>query len=244
MAVDCEDGQPGYILQLNNFLDFSNSMEHSLLCPIHARLNGIRIDDTPTSLSPNSSQAVILDDDNAILIYYHGPISFIHIHYPTDNDLGTYKWYQLTNNSTWLPYDLDLQISSVDVSNECCKDLDLFHDSNELYHRVANSVIISGINSKSKDDSVTAETLAKRWRIPLEKVRDTLNATTHGSIRTKEGRMSRDFGRTHIKAGIGGWEETMLVFIPIHCSQRSKPLETKHVPKFILTRLALRSFIP
>ena len=60
VAVDREDGQPGYILELNNFLDFSNSMEHSLLCQMQARLNGIHIDDTPTSLSPNSSQAVIL----------------------------------------------------------------------------------------------------------------------------------------------------------------------------------------
>ena len=48
----------------------------------------------------NSSQAVILDDDNAIPTYYHGPIPFIHIRYPTDDDLDTYKWYQLTNNST------------------------------------------------------------------------------------------------------------------------------------------------
>ena len=193
VAVDREDGQPGYILELNNFLDFSNSMEHSLLCPMQARLNDIRIDDTPTSLSPNSAQAVILDDDNAIPIYFHGPIPFIHTRYPTDDDLDTYKWYQLTNNSTWLPYDLDLQVSSVDVSNEHNKDSDLFHNSNDLYYRVANSVIISGVNAHSRDDSVTPELLSKRWRIPLEKARDTLNASTYNSIRTKEGRMSRRF---------------------------------------------------
>ena len=48
VAVNHEDGQPGYILELNNFLDFSNSMEHSPLCPMQTRLNGIRIDDTLT----------------------------------------------------------------------------------------------------------------------------------------------------------------------------------------------------
>ena len=193
VAVDREDGQPGYILELNNFLDFSNSMEHSLLCPMQARLNGIRIDDIPTSLSPDSSQAIVLDNDNAIPIYYHGPIPFIHTRYPTDDDLDAYKWYQLTNNSTWLPYDLDLQVSSLNISNEYNTDSELFYNPNDLYHRVANSVIISGVNTQSKDDSITPEILSKRWRIPLPKARDTLKATTYSSIRTNEGQMSRRF---------------------------------------------------
>ena len=168
-------------------------MEHSLLCPMQARLNGIRIDDSLMSLSPNSARAIILDDDNAIPIYYHGPIPFIHTPYPTDDNLDIYKWYQLTSNSTWLPYDLDFQISSMDTLNKYSKDSDLFHDSNDPYHRIANAVIISGVNVRSKDDSVTPELLSKRWRIPLEKSRDTLNASTYNSICTKEGRMSRRF---------------------------------------------------
>ena len=110
MAVDHEDGQPGNILELNNFLDFSS----------------------------------------------------FHIRYPKDDDLDFYKWYQLTNNSTWLPYDLDLQISSVDALNKHGKDSDLFHNPDKLYYRVANFVIISGISSKSKDDSVTPETHSKQ----------------------------------------------------------------------------------
>ena len=45
VAVDREDGQQGYILELNAILDFIRPMEHSLLCPVQARINGIFIDD-------------------------------------------------------------------------------------------------------------------------------------------------------------------------------------------------------
>ena len=100
IAVDRENGQSGYILELNNFLDFSHSMEHSLLCPMQARINGIKIDDVPAVLSPHSSQSIILDEDNKIPIYYHGPIPFIHTRYPSDEDLDNYTWYQLTGNTS------------------------------------------------------------------------------------------------------------------------------------------------
>ena len=40
----------GYILELNNFLDFTNTMDHSLLCPMQARVNGVEINDVPQQL--------------------------------------------------------------------------------------------------------------------------------------------------------------------------------------------------
>ena len=46
LAVDKEDDQSGYILELNGFLDFSSLMENSLLCPVQARTNDILIEDT------------------------------------------------------------------------------------------------------------------------------------------------------------------------------------------------------
>ena len=88
VAVDREDSQQGYILELNGVLDFTRSMEHSLLCPIQARTNGIDVDDVPKSLCSHSSQSIILNEDEENPIYYHGPIPFIHIIYPTDEDMG------------------------------------------------------------------------------------------------------------------------------------------------------------
>ena len=68
IAVDKEDGQSGYILELNEFLDLSSSMDNSLLCPMQARTNDIKIEDVPTKFDNRSKQSIILDTDNTIPI--------------------------------------------------------------------------------------------------------------------------------------------------------------------------------
>ena len=103
VAVDREDGQGGYILELNSFLDFTTSMHHSLLCPMQACLNSVRIDDVPKKLAPASLQSIHINDDISIPIYYHGPIPYISIRYPTDEDMNLYSWVQLTQNTIWNP---------------------------------------------------------------------------------------------------------------------------------------------
>ena len=54
IAVDREDGQSGYILELNGFLDFSSSMENSLLCSMQDRTNNNQIEDVPTKFDNQS----------------------------------------------------------------------------------------------------------------------------------------------------------------------------------------------
>ena len=48
-AYDSDDGMT-YILNVNQALDFTNTMVHSLLCPNQARMNGMVIDDVPMFL--------------------------------------------------------------------------------------------------------------------------------------------------------------------------------------------------
>ena len=48
-AYDSDDGDT-YILNVNQALDFSESMTHSLLCPNQARMNGVVIEDCPRIL--------------------------------------------------------------------------------------------------------------------------------------------------------------------------------------------------
>jgi hypothetical protein len=104
VAVDREDGQSGYILEVNNVLDFTSSMEHSLLCPMQARINGVIIDDVPTSLDSSSSQPVILNSEgDSIPIYYNEPIPYFNIRYPTSQEMDTYKWLSLTYQGSWEP---------------------------------------------------------------------------------------------------------------------------------------------
>ena len=95
MATDREDGQDGYILEINNALDFTNAMEHSLLCPMQARLNGVKINDVPTSLDLNSTQSIIFPNGSDIPIHYHGPIPYINVRYPTPDDRIDFLGYLL-----------------------------------------------------------------------------------------------------------------------------------------------------
>ena len=58
---DTTDGR-SYVLHINQSLDFTNSMEHSLLCPNQARINGLIVDDVPRHLdwTNNSSHSIIV----------------------------------------------------------------------------------------------------------------------------------------------------------------------------------------
>ena len=100
IAVDREDGQGGYILELNNALNFTNIIEHSLLCPIQARVNQVTIEDLPKLIVPSSSQSVTFPGGESIPIYFHGPIPFFHFRYPTKYDMDNYQWLSLTSTGS------------------------------------------------------------------------------------------------------------------------------------------------
>lgn len=55
VTADRSDGKDGYILELNKFLNFSENIEHSLLCLILARVNNVIVNDVPKSLTLSST---------------------------------------------------------------------------------------------------------------------------------------------------------------------------------------------
>ena len=63
IAVDKDDGT-GYILELNNLLNFSDRMNDSILVPMQARQNGVVIDDVPKELCYHgvSTQSLFIPD--------------------------------------------------------------------------------------------------------------------------------------------------------------------------------------
>ena len=101
VAIENEDGS-GYLLELNNFLNFTDTMEHTILVPMQERENGVLIDDVPSRLCPynKSTQSIYFPEENPrIPIKFHGPIPYVRIRYPTDEDMDTYQWIILTSNS-------------------------------------------------------------------------------------------------------------------------------------------------
>ena len=207
VAVDTDDGN-GYILELNNFLDFTKSMNDSILVPLQARLNGIIIDDIPKDLCHYgvSTQSIFLpQSDFTVPIEFNGPIPFVHIRYPTDDDLDNYKWIELTSPSEWNPYP-DSSISSISSSVPYNT-----YDNNiqaRFYDQLTQSITISSVDSRPKKNTLSPEKLSNLWKIPLHNAKRTLNATTNNYIRTNEGKLSRRY-RTDLfqkrYRRMGGW---------------------------------------
>ena len=207
IAVDKDDGG-GYILELNNFLNFSDSMNDSILVPMQARQNGVVIDDVPKELCYHgvSTQSLFIPDKNiTIPIEFNGPIPYIKARYPNDRDLDEYEWVQLTSTSEWNPYD-PVHISSIS-SLQVQENYD-YSLREQLYQDLVNATIISAVNVTSVDSSLSSQALAKLWRIPLSHAKRTLQVTTNNYTRTNEGRLSRRF-RTDLYQKryrrMGGW---------------------------------------
>ena len=196
VAVDKENGE-GYILELNNFLDFTKDMEHSILVPMQARMNGVVINDIPINLCPysTSTQSMILPDKKVeIPIEFHGPIPYIRVRYPTDDDMENYHWMELTSKEEWKPYELlEKGVAGLNLTN----DLDTMSgekDShNSFIDSIDNHIVVYAIKMNETKNTLTAEKLSKMWRIPLLTAKRTIEGTTHRLIRTNEGHLSRRF---------------------------------------------------
>ena len=67
-AWDSNEGET-YIIHLNQALDFTKSMEHSILCPNQARCNNVIIDDIPLHLDHRelSTHLIIFPDESVNL---------------------------------------------------------------------------------------------------------------------------------------------------------------------------------
>ena len=198
VAVDRSDGG-GYILELNNFLDFTTSMNDSILVPMQARQNNIVIDDVPKGLCyhQTSTQSLFIPGtDVKIPISFYGPIPYIHARYPSDTDLDTYEWIEITSPSDWVPYPDETHIynyqSSLNTSSMTDYDI-----QRSIYYKAKETIAIYKVNSTKKDKSISPESLSKLWKIPLQAAKRTLGVTTNNHIRTNEGKLSRRF-RTDI----------------------------------------------
>ena len=189
IAVDREDGQGGYILELNNALNFTNELEHSLLCPMQARVNQIIINDVPKVIDSNSSQSVTFPDGESIPIYYHGPIPYFHMRYPTRYDMDNYQWLQLTSTGSWEPYENNFNVADM-VSTPSFTNFDNYPF---ICDDIENLFFISGVRREGKHSSLTPEILSKIWRIPLNQARRTIQVTEQKSLRNQEGPISRRF---------------------------------------------------
>ena len=64
-------------------------------------------------------------------------------------------------------------------------------NKDDIYSKLCAAYNISSVRRKGRQNSITVERLSKLWNISLKAAKRTLNSTTHSSIRTNEGFLSR-----------------------------------------------------
>lgn len=181
VAVDLDDGS-GIILELNNFLDFTQFMENTILVSMQARINNVTIDDVPKSLFPRktSTQSIIFPNSSKYIpIDFNGPIPFIDIRYPTNEDMEWYEWIPLTDTSDWNPYDLHIGSTNGNQSD--------FSNYNYLYASAMECVTISAIKADKPKPTMSPVHLSNLWKISLSDAKIIIGMTTHTSRRVQEG---------------------------------------------------------
>ena len=206
-AYDTYDGQT-FILENNNAIYLGNQMTDSLINPIQAEDNEVRIDIRPKRFYVNSGencQQIVFPDGNKIPIEYDGVLPFIPIRRPTPDEIDTCQRLLLTSNDEWDPYNYTgFAASTVSTNDSINMEFDplesLLSFSNVASFKTLRPILlpfhetyctIQSIRSKSRS-KVTPEQLSKLWMIGLQTAERTLSATTHKCLRTT-GMLSRRY---------------------------------------------------
>ena len=186
-AVDTKLG-PTYILKINQALNFTASTTNLLLCTNQSRANGLIIDNIPPAFDRSGKSTFsIFEPDKQIRLplQNRGPIPYLEVRYPTDDDLERCEEIELTSKfDMWDPSSEDwTSTSSLVISNEVNSQLKDDFDSKVLY------TCFSNLRRESASD-INANELSKLWNISTRDAEMNLNSTTNNSIRLKEGRLS------------------------------------------------------
>ena len=193
-AFKCRDEYgKQYILLVNQALDFTNTTTHSILYSNQARYNDVRVNDVPRICDNDSSQSVYFPKDGVEFpLSMHGPVAYLDISYPTDEDMRMYYHLKLTSSETeWDPdrifgndpYLIDAVMEDKSDQMTCSGGFNDGDDSMESdLEKLENMIMISAINFQSKTQ-IRAAKLSELWNIGLNMAERTLKATTQHPLR-------------------------------------------------------------
>jgi hypothetical protein len=93
-------------LAANEALYFGKYLENSLFSPQQICDNGLLCDPIPRQYNPTSLHGMHGPVTNLTVPFFlHGCISYVPIRLPTDTELQTCVWIELTSEAEWDPYD-------------------------------------------------------------------------------------------------------------------------------------------
>ena len=184
-----------YILEVNQCLNFSDTMTHSLLCTNQARHHGVIINDVPKVCDQSSSQDMRINDGKYIIpLEMNGPIPYLPISKPTNEDIEYLPRIKLTSDDIeWDPQEI-FNNTSKQVYSYLEEDFNISSyvqgisalNAAVQYHTERISAISHQYNGKFK-----AEDLANLWGIGIKAAEKTLKSTTQLSTRHLNGKVHR-----------------------------------------------------
>ena len=184
-AHDTTDGRT-YILNVNNALDFSTTMENSLLCPNQSRINGVIIDDVPSFLDHRklSTHSITFPQHDIVLpLDMVGPISYLPVRYPSDIDMDECQHLDLTEQGIeWDPDCCSDKFKTVSASS-------LDTTSNQDFYSLFQFQV-NALQHKQLPE-LPVDKLALRWRIGLREKENTIKSTTQHYVSEREGQLTR-----------------------------------------------------
>jgi hypothetical protein len=195
-AYDTNDGVT-YILEVNQALDFRDSMEHSLLCVNQSRIDEVLLDDVPQFLDYHNRSTHLVYfplEDVCIPLAMTGPVSYIPVCYPSDQELEDCIHLELSASNS--PRD-PLQIQGFQSANSCqiaysnvnSVEATLLH-TNSLLGDIYKNIIINSIWQSRSNNTLTPESLSDLWEIGLHAARDTIRSTTQDHFCVLNGKLS------------------------------------------------------
>ena len=184
-----------YVLEVNQCLDFSDTMVHSILCTNQARHAGILVNDVPKVCDGTSSQDIRTRDGSMSMpLEMNGPIPYLPISKPTSNDIEYLPRIKLTaDDIEWDPHSI---FNEPNVSEYKY----LEHDFDISWNIQGISTLKQVVQSHSNRISAIthlnngkfkAEDLANLWGIGINAAQRTLKSTTQLSTRHLNGKIHR-----------------------------------------------------
>jgi hypothetical protein len=193
-----------FIICINQGLYFGNEMKHSLLNQNQIRSNGVVVNDCPFHLSPNKTSSHSLyfpDDDVRIQLELHGCMSHFVTRYPTEAEIKSCQWLELTSDEEWDPYFPKFNdeeeksmnyknIYSISTNNKWSlfsdNDLRFISSTFSLKETIEHPFIWRKCDAISTNRNLNqkAQELADKWGLSFNTTQQTLKSTTKNFIRS------------------------------------------------------------
>ena len=194
-AYDDTSGET-IILKMNQCLDFSESMEHSLFCSNQVRSNGIIVDDIPRSIDvrETSKQALIFPshDSYEIPFKFKGPVPFIPVRKPSEEEMEKCRIFDITNDYPWNPeYFMSSPSQEIDAISVVTWDSATHEPTpSDALKSICDQMHIHAINMTSRKDTDPLA-LSKLWNISLDNAKRTIKSSEQDKISAPSTTLSR-----------------------------------------------------